>query len=313
MRFFKTSAAIALLGFALTMSSAALADGIATKSSQLPAAARAALKTQIDAYRAAHPEAFDAVKNVKGHTPEVYRQNRNPFLPSASRELRALGAPALLPMLEALAFDAPARGSLTDAEWDALAIGMLEAVGVLRDARSTPVLLAIFEAGATRPAVLSATARAMGRLGGDAELASLTSHTGLSDKLRAHAIEGLGHMRRVESAKHLATLLASPRDDADAEAIATALGTLGSSWAWKTLGPQAAAAGLAARAICAKALVPAFARTTGASARTAMHDAILLVDHPTTVELLKTARSSKNPEAAKAIDALIVRVERQKR
>jgi hypothetical protein len=251
-----------------------------------------------------------AVKSVKGHRPEHYGKNRNPY-PTVARELRGLGAPALLPMLEALAIKAPERGSLTDAEWDALALGMLEAVGVLKDSRASAVVIAIFESSNIRDGVRLAAARAAGRLGGDAELKVLTSHAKSGDPLELAAIHGLGEMMRLESAKHVAQSLATTKDPAVAEAAATALGTLGSSWAWKSLGPKAEAKGLEVRKVCADALVPRFARSKG-NLRLAAGQAVMIVDHPETVALLQNQRSVSGVDV-KAVDGLIAKVERQKK
>ena len=245
-----------ILGSALLVAPTAFADGISIAASALPNEARAKLENDIAAAKASQPKAFLAVKNVKGHRPEHYGKNRNPF-PTVSRELRGLGAPALLPMLEALAFTAPERGKLSDAEWDALAIGMLEAVGVIKDARASAVVGAIFESSSVRPAVRLAAARAAGRLGGDAQLAAAHRLTPRAvTPLELAAIHGLGEMMRLEAAKHVAQILGSTKDAAVAEAAATALGTLGSSWGWKSLGPKAAATGLEVRKLCANALVP---------------------------------------------------------
>ncbi len=299
-----------LLGIGLfLLAPSALADGISVGPSALPNEARAKLENDIAAAKAAQPKLFAAVKNVKGHRPEHYGKNRNPF-PTAARELRGLGPAALLPMLEALAFQAPDRGKLTDAEWDALAIGMLEAVGVIKDARSGAVVGAIFEASALRPGVRLAAARAAGRLGGDAELALLTSHAKSGDPLELQAIHGLGEMMRLDAAKHVAQILGSTKDAQVAEAAAIALGTLGSSWAWKSLGPKAQATGLEVRKVCANALAPRAVRGKTAL-RTAASEALLMVDHPETLDLLRAQRSVSGTDA-RVVDGLVARVERKR-
>jgi hypothetical protein len=304
-----------LLGSAIALGSllvttSALADGILIAPSSLSADAKSKLEAQVASARAQQPAAFKAVASVKGHKYETYKNYRNP-IPTVSRELRGLGAPALMPMLEALALNQPARGALNDAEWDALAVGMLEAVGVLRDVRARPVLLAAFESNA-RPAVIAAAGRALGRLGGDPELAMLTQHAVKGDARFLEAIGGLGYMRRVEAAKHLAGILTTTKDEAVMEAAADALGTLGSSWGWKAYGPKYAAQGLEVRKACAQALAPSFVRAKGAAARTAIGDGILMVDHPDTVDYLRSARPSTGAATQKAVDALVVRVERQR-
>ncbi len=300
-----------LLGIGLFLiAPSALADGISIAPSALPNDARAKLENDITAAKAAQPKVFAAVKNVKGHRPEHYGKNRNPY-PTATRELRGLGPTALLPMLDALAFQAPDRGKLTDAEWDALAIGMLEAVGVIKDARASAVVGAIFEAGSLRPGVRLAAARAAGRLGGDAELTLLTGHAKTGDPLELAAIHGLGEMMRLEAAKHVAQILASTKDAKVAAAAATALGTLGSSWAWKSLGPKAQATGLEVRKVCASALTPRAVRGN-AALRTAASEALLMVEHPDTLDLIRAQRSVKGTDA-RAVDGLIARVERQQK
>lgn len=300
-----------LLGIGLFLvAPSVLADGISIAPSALPNDARAKLENDIAAAKAAQPKVFAAVKNVKGHRPERYGKYRNPY-PTATRELRGLGPAALLPMLDALAFQAPDRGKLTDAEWDALAIGMLEAVGVIKDARASAVVGAIFEASALRPGVRLAAARAAGRLGGDAELALLTGHAKSGDPLELAAIHGLGEMMRLEAAKHVAQILGTTKDTKMAEAAATALGTLGSSWAWKSLGPKAQATGLEVRKVCASALAPRAVRGNAAQ-RAAASDALLMVEHPDTLDLIRAQRSIKGTDA-RAVDGLVARVERQQK
>lgn len=306
MRALRTFAHAILLGGALLLTTGiAAADGLLIGPSALSPEASTKLESQILAERSANPKAFEAVKNVKGHRPEVYSQFRNPK-PMVLRELRGLGAAALLPMLEALAVQAPARGNATDAEWDALKLGMLEAVGILRDARARPVLHAAFEAKGQSPAVLLAAGRALGKLGGDAELGLLKKHAVKGDPLLLAAIAGLGEMRRKESAQHLASLLSA---NVQTDAVAEAMGQLGSSWAWRTLGPKAAATGLEVRKICAQALAPSYRKNP--KSRTALGEALLMVDHPSTVALLESEKASAGKHAA-ALDAMITRVERQR-
>jgi hypothetical protein len=212
-------------------------------------------------------------------------------------------------MLEALAFKAPARGSLTDEEWTALGVGMLDAVGMLRDARSRAVLHAAFESKSLSPALRFAAARAVGKLGGDADLALLTQHASKSDPLELYAIHGLGELRRPESAKHLAARLETTKDDKTAQAIAEALGRVGSSWAWKAMGPNASTAGLETRKICAKALAPRFVKSQG-KLRTTSREAILMLEHPESVALLRALRPASGP-TAQAVDSLVATIEKQ--
>jgi len=298
----------AVLAAALTMSAGdARADGMAVKTASLPDVARKALTQDIAAARAADPQVFAAVRNVQGVHREVYKKFRKPA-PEAERELRALGPAALLPMLEALAFDAPPRDDLTDAEWTALTVGMLQTVGILRDARSGPVLRAAFDA-APQPDVQRAAAKAMGRLCTDAELAVLVKQSAAQSPRRLPAIEGLGECKRLESAKHLASLLAATPDDATAEVIGAALGSVGSSWAWKARGPSAEATGTAVREIAAAALVGGFARH--AAPRGRFEKSLMLVEWAKTPDLVGKARAAADPGTRVALDGLSQRLARR--
>jgi hypothetical protein len=294
------------LAFALSIIAAArsaeAAEGLLTKPTALPAAARASIQKEIDAARAADPATFAAVRSVRGVRPEFYRKARNPA-PTATRELKALGKAALFPILNELAFDAQPPANLTTAEWTALAAGMLEAVGAIRDARSAPVLTAIFDGPAHDAAVVRAAGEALGQLCGDAELATLIKHDTAADPRREGAILGLGQCMRVEAATHLATTLAGATDEATAAQASRALGLVGSSWAWASLGPKAKATGDAVREIAARALVPALSRHGGA-ARKGVVKAMLMVDHPVLPGLLMAARGTASPEVVAIIDVV---------
>jgi hypothetical protein len=300
----------ATFGAALTMfGGAARADGMAIKAAAIPEAARKALAQDIAAAKTTAPQVFAAVRNVQGVHREVYKHYRRPA-PEPERELRALGPAALLPMIEALAFDAPPRDELTDAEWTALTVGMVQSVGLLRDARSGPVLRAVFDA-ATHPQVQRAAAKAMGRLCTDAELAVLVkqSSTNTVESKRISAIEGLGECKRIESAKHLSSLLAAKPDDATAEVIAAALGAVGSSWAWKAMGPQAEPTGIAVREVAATALVGGFARH--AAPRLRFEKSLQLVEWAQTPNLITKARATADATTREALDGLAQRFARK--
>lgn len=296
----RTSLFALILGGSLLLAGTAHADGLAVGTGELPAEAKKSLVKDVTAFKAAHPEMFDAVRDIQGIRPEVYKTHRNPQ-PIATLDLKHLGASALLPMLGALALDAPAV-MLNEKEKTAYVVGLLEASGALRDARGGAVYTAILESKNKPAEVLRAAAEAMGRLCGDAELASLKKHTAASDALRAHAIRGLGECRRKESAEHLATLLGAAPDAATAELIADALGTVASSWGWKALGAKSEATAKAVQSLAAKALVPAFAKHK--DARTAVKKALRLVESPDATDLITAARPAADADTKIALDTL---------
>jgi len=300
-----TAAVLAACFTFLTPQSAA-ADGIAVADSQIPAAERSNLWSEIEAYRGTHPGIFEQVRNVQGHRPEVYNKRRNP-IPFVGPELRRLKQAALLPMLEVLAFQAPQRGALTDREWRALHVGLLEAVGVIRDRRASTVLQQAFE-NATHPEVIHAAGEALGRLCDDSSYKLLSKRVAGSKKLGA--MVGLGQCRRIDSTEQLAQMLENATDEAEAAVLAEALGVAASSWAWQTYGKAAQAQGLKVRRIAATALVPAFIRHQG-KARKAVRIGLTMAEYPGTAQLVRQHRHQADEATARALDRLVVRIEKR--
>jgi hypothetical protein len=316
--------ALALTTVLLSLSGSAIADGLVAKATDLSLAERTALQSQIDAHKLKHPAAFAAVRNVEGYKPEHYMKFRNPT-PMVGRELRRLGRRALLPILEALAFDVWPRGAATTREWVALEIGMLEAVTALRDARSQAVLRAAFR-NATDPSVSRAAAEGLGALCNAADPSSMQSSSAslaaaslaklskaLVGRRRAAAIAGLGECRRHGSATRLIAELDATASASDAATIARALGTLGSSWAWSALGSQRKAEGSTIRAATADALVRAYVRIHDAAARAAIGDGLGMVAHSTTRALVRRHAGGADAATRRRLDALATRSERRAR
>ncbi len=278
--------------------------GIALRADALAEPPRATLLKDIEAYQKSTPTAFDALRKVRGHKPEVYRALRNPLpLLAVTRELRALGSSALLPMLNELVFEARPREGASDAEWNALREALLDTVGLLRDRRAAPVLLAAFEQNSLDLNARTAAARGLGRLGGDAELAALTRHLSPGDPGRAAALAGLGECKRIESAAALSGLLAQESDEAEATRVAHAMGSLASSWAWKAMGPHRQGEGLEVRLTVAKSLVPAFARLR-TDGRDQARKSLLLAEHPDTLALIDAEIARSDATTAVALRAL---------
>ncbi|MBI4702123.1 MAG: HEAT repeat domain-containing protein [Deltaproteobacteria bacterium] len=305
------------LALAVALSAAAapaVAAGLVASPQDLEPAARAALASSIQAERAAHPEAFSTLGRVDGHLPSGYGKLRNPSPKLVGLELRRLGWPALLPMLDALAFQAPARRGATDAEQRALAVGMLDAVGRLRDARSRPVLESALRQRDDE--VVRAAALALGRLcdtGSFELLRSAARGSDLArDPRRLAAVAGLGECRRLGSARVLGAMMGATRDPVAAQALAEALGSVGSSWAWRAKGPKAEAESLAVRRLAAEALVRAFIGQDG-GARQALGRALVLVEHPATPDLLREARARADAQTGREIDRLLGRLEGKRR
>jgi hypothetical protein len=317
-----TKPAVALLALLLlgttAFDAAAAGPGLAVEPSELPAKARTALKIDIDKARIETPDLFRQVQDVASRAAELDAGSRRPGVP-LTMHFKVLGPRALMPMLELLAFDGHTSTDLTPMARAALRVGLVEAVGIIRDARAVPVLsrIALRERDVD---MTRASADALGRIGTNdaydallAALASAESHssastsTGSSERVQA-LLAGVGSSRRVDGATLLAKRLdheSSRPDAATAKAIAKALGTAGNAWAWKTLANRADEATV--REIAARALVKAYVAYPG-EARIAAMNALLVVDDPHTNALVAAARSGASVDEAGALDALSSRL-----
>jgi hypothetical protein len=292
------------------LTSDARADGLASKPTALESSARQTLSAEIAKAKSEKKDVRDRVRDVKGVKPEHYKKSRNP-IPEASRELSALGKDALFPMLEALAFDAPQR-DLTTKESEALTIGMLAAVGDLRDARSAPVLRASFEGQSTSTAVARVAATSLGKLCRKTDRDYLANALETGPR-RTAAAYGLGECRNQES---IETLVSTVHDDDAAVRleVVKALGTAGSSWAWAARirgGKATEAEALAARNAAAEALLEAF--VAHEDVRSEAKKALLKTESPTLLSAIEGLKSGADTKLAADLAALEKAVQKQEK
>ncbi len=281
-------------------------DGSADAMSQLSPAAQATLATQVRDARAHNPAIFTAVNSLAGVRPDLYRATRY-RRPAVTRELRGLGADALLPMLDVLAVHGYARALDTE-ERDVLEVGLLEAVGTLRDARAEPVLRAAF-LGSPRPAARLAAAQGLGMLCGDAQVALLTQHASDANGRGDAALEGLGRCRRVEAVRPLVAALEGTTAPATLGAASRGLASAGSTWAEQVAANAHLAHDAAVPTMAAQALVTAYARALDRGAdeqvRNDLAFAVLAVGHADGPRLLdEAAAHATTPTARTALTAL---------
>jgi len=300
----------ALLGIALLAAAApARAAGLAIDGAELAAPARAALSADIGRARAASPDAFREVTEVVASAAALDAASRRPGTP-LTLHFKPLGARALLPMLDLLAFSSSSvpTGLPTSAR-SALRVGLIEAVGLLRDARAVPVLARVVLTE-TDPETTQAAAEALGRIGtNDALVAldlALASHP--SDERDRALLPGLGAFRRLDATERLTRRArAAALSPATARVIAKALGVAGNAWAWKTLPLPARAPELAVRDAAAAALLDLFLHHTG-EARQSASNALLVVAAPSTSARLAILRRTASTDTLPAMDELAVRL-----
>ncbi|AKU94234.1 hypothetical protein AKJ09_00898 [Labilithrix luteola] len=297
-----TIAAFALVG----ASADALAAGVLIDSAELPAKTASSLRSDIDHARVEVPELFKAVHDIASRANELDAAARKPGTP-LTMQFKSLGPRALMPMLEMLAFDAHAPTGLTPTASSALQVGLVEAIGIVRDARAVPVLGRVLERERSAD-VTRAAADALGRIGTDEAFTALTRALELSktsiDRESA-VLAGLGSCRRADAARLLAKRLDAHPDDATARVVAKALGTIGNAWAWQTLSARSEEG--AVRETAARSLVNAYLTYRG-SAQKAVSNAILVVDDPHTAALVEAAKRGASRDVVALLDALSQRL-----
>lgn len=302
---------VAVLALAMTSADASAA-GLVVDMNELAASTRASLKADIEKARAETPDLFRQVYDVAKHAGEIDAASRKPGIP-LTLHFKTLGNRALMPMLEMLAFDGHAPADLTPSAQAALRVGLIEAVGIVRDARALPVLARIAlrerDVDMTR-----AAADALGRLGSDEAYASLVTALDAADAVSANGsdrvralLAGVGSARRIDGTKLLAKRLEAHPDDATAKSLAKALSSAGNAWAWKTLSSRTDE--IAVRENAARALVKAYVAYTG-EARGAASNALLVVDDSHTTALIADAKRAASADQVAALDELAARFAR---
>lgn len=300
-----TLATLLLCCAGLTMTSPASAAPVGIDAAKLAPQTRSELRTNIDKARVSDPSAFKDVREIVAHAREADKRARGRKAPIALH-LAGLGTKALMPLLELVAFDAtPLAPNESAADRASVQRDIVEAIGLLKDARAMPVLVAVLakegDFATTRTA-----AEAVARLDSDDAANTLVATLGKATGERATAIlAGMGACHRAVIARTLADRLASRPDDATAKHVVKSLGQVGNAWAWKTLSERGDEA--AARETAARALVTAYVQY-GGEVREAAAKALLVVDDSHTNALLEGARRGASPDVALALDELATRL-----
>lgn len=279
--------------------------GLVLDKASLTAGDRQGLERAVAAARAANPDSFRAVEEVRA---EVKHRdaNKRGRLAAIGPRLKELGPGALLPMLELLVLQAP-REEVASAGLRALQVGLLEAVGALHDTRAESALVAMARADHADEHVGLAAARALGRLSSDLSVVTLRGLASGSAAARRRAAAGLGACRREASVAILAMLTKDP-DEQTRELAIRSLGQVGNAQAWRTSSMLRAEEG-PTRAAAAAALVPLFVQGDAAQ-RAAISVALLTIDHAETPRLLAASRDGGDGSTKAAIDRLIARFAR---
>jgi HEAT repeat protein len=292
------------VGAVQTLSAPAEAAPVAT-SMRMPANRLAELKVQVAKARTLDARVFTNVNTIVNHAPEADARARG-RKGATALVLAKLGPSALMPMLEMLAIDSP--HGIPEESAASVRRDVIEAVGLLKDARALPVLDAILSDASEDAATTRTTAEAVARIGTDEAATKILAALDASTGERTHAIiAGMGDCRHLRVTEALATRLRTTNDAATARAAARSLGRAGNAWAWKTVADRSEENPI--RTTSAKALLDSFVRRSGEE-RTAASNALMVVDAPETPALIAEAKRGASPDLAKALDALSARFAR---
>ncbi len=272
---------------------------------RMPPSPFADLRKDVAKARVVDSRTFAAVGSIVSHAVDADARARGRKAPVALY-LAKLGPSALMPMLEMLAIDPPQGIPAESAP--RVRRDLIEAVGLLKDARALPVLTTILDDTTEDAETTRTVAEAVARIGTDEAATRILSALDASSGERTRAIlAGMGECRRLRVTEALASRLHATGDEAVARAAARSLGRAGNAWAWKTLSDRSEETRI--REAAARALVDAYVHRDG-EARDAASNALMVVDAPQTTALIADAKKGASPEIAKALDALAERFAR---
>lgn len=289
-----------VLSLSVLLSTSAFAAGALVAPQSLPADVLKTVRASVDAARAKQPAAFAGVTALKGKLASLDKNKRG-RMALVTPALKGLGDGAEWALVSALVFDGEPSRELPETAKVAWQVGLLEALGALRDVKVQPVL----EAALATPASVDTTraaVEALAKLGNDAAVNAVLGFARNAGPAQEAVESALGNCRRLSVAQYLAKVLAE-RPTVNA---VRAMSTLASPWAWETPGalpvPSEAAA---IRSTVADALVKLFVAGSP-ELRQQAADALVVVNAPEAQGLLDNARA-KDPAAVDALKARLAR------
>ena len=180
-----------------------------------------------------NPDLFRQLDATRQEVNNWYAQNRHRPA-NVARMLEGLGEEGLLPMLWALAADNPMQLQMGLQAWRSWRVGLLEAVGRLRDERSIPVLKAIIAGNEPHAPIHQVATSALGRIGDIESIDAVIDIARSSPDKRDAIVAGLGQARRHNAVEYLLEVFETG-DDAEIQRTAVrAMGDWTNQWAWET-------------------------------------------------------------------------------
>ena len=303
--------AASVAGFALAATtvsgSACAAGGAVLAPADVPASARTQLESAIAQARKDDPKSFEDVAALRRRLPALDAQKRGDVAMVAV-PLEDMGPRGLWPIVEELAFTAQPQGDVAPGAWRDWRVALIEALGLLHDVRTEPLVLALLAKPDADVPLLRASVEAAGRLGTRAAVSKIVSLKPADPALRRAVWEGMGECHNLACVQSLSGALQAKPDAETTAVIARAIGRSASSWAWQTPALASTGEGPAVRALAAKALMNALPSAAVETSRPALFRALGVVEDPSTAQLARDLRKKADPELARDLDKLIDRL-----
>ncbi|MEN8163988.1 MAG: hypothetical protein ABFS37_07660, partial [Acidobacteriota bacterium] len=257
--------------------------------------------------RVGHAIAFEGVALVRASVPGLDAAKRG-RLAVVGPAFTGLGDGAVPAILERIVLADPGQETWTPSARAAWRIGLLDALGKLRDPRGAAVLEAVCRSPQVEPQTLRVASAALGRLETDSAAAVLVELSREPGKRGRAVTAGMGHCRRIPVVRRLVEALREQRDAATHRDVARSLATAASAPVWRAGLARHPEEGREIRSLAARALFEDFVASSDDERKTLV-TALLVVDHPTTPGLIDRARTNAGPELSAALDHLARRLE----
>jgi len=295
---------VAIAAATATISGSACAAGAVLSPSDVPAAARGQLESAIAQARKDDPKSFEDVAALRRRLPEFDAQKRGDVA-MVALPLEDMGQRALWPIVEELAFAAQPSGDLAPGAWRDWRVALIEALGLLHDVRTEPIVLALLAKRDADVPLLRASVEAAGRLGTRAAINKIVALKPTDVSLRRAVWQGMGECHHLSCVQALGASLGGASDAETTAIVARSLGRSASSWAWQTPALASTGEGAAVRAAAAKALMNAVPSASPGATRDALFRALGVVEDPSTVQLARDLRKKADPDLARDLDKLL--------
>ncbi len=301
---------LSLVVFLLLATTPANADapcGVVLCLSELSADEAQRVTDLVAAGRAEHAIAFEGLARVRATVPELDAAKRGRFA-LVGPSISGLGDGTVPAIIERLVLADLGPETLTPSARTAWRIGLLDAIGKLRDPRGAAVLEAVCRSSHIEPEILTVATAALGRLETDSAAAVLVKLSRVPGERGKAILAGMGHCRRLLVVRRLVEALPEQTDAATHRDVARSLATAANAPVWRAGLARHPQEGIEIRFLAARVLFDEFVARSD-DERKALVTALLVVDHSGTSGLIEQERTGADPALSAALDHLARRLE----